>query len=95
MDDLIYATARELASAIRHRAVSAQEVLEAHLAQIDRYNPTINALVTVDVEGARQQVLAADRALDAGEVCGPLHGVPVTIKDALETAGMRTTAGFS
>jgi amidase len=79
---------------IRRGQLSATEVLEAHLTQIARYNHQLNAIVTLDEERARVRAKEADRALARGEVWGPLHGVPITIKDALETAGLRTTGGF-
>jgi amidase len=94
MDKLVFATAVELAAAIRQGDVSASEVLDAHLAQIARHNPGLNALVTLDTEQARQRALAADAARARGELWGPLHGVPVTIKDSFETAGLRTTSGY-
>lgn len=80
--------------AIRSRAVSAAEVLEAHLSRIAEYNPRLNAIVTLDADGARRRAELADRALERGDLWGPLHGVPVTVKDTFCTAGMRTTAGF-
>ncbi len=57
-------------------------------------NPSLNAVVTLDEEGALRRAQQADRALARGEVWGPLHGVPVTFKDAFETAGVRTTSGY-
>jgi amidase len=86
--------ARELAKAIRERRLSASEALEAHLARIERVNPALNAIVTLDAEGARTRARAADAALAAGESWGPLHGVPFTLKDCHATAGMRTTVGY-
>jgi amidase len=68
-------------------------VVEAHLARIRACNPLLNAIVTLDEQGARERARAADEALERGELWGPLHGVPFTLKDCLETAGMRTTAG--
>ncbi len=91
---MIGATAQELALGIRLRRYSAMEVLEAHLRQIGRRNPELNAIVTLDEQGARRRAREADQALARGEIWGPLHGVPVTIKDSLATAGLRTTAGF-
>ena len=93
MTDLTFSTASELAEAIRNRQVTATEVLEAHLAQIARHNPTLNAIVTLDEGGARQRAQEADAALERNEVWGALHGVPVTIKDSFATAGLRTTSG--
>jgi len=69
-------------------------VLDAHLAQIDGRNPALNAVVTIDAERARERARAADDTLARGEVWGPLHGVPFTLKDCRATAGMRTTCGF-
>jgi amidase len=93
MTELIFASTVELAAAIRNREISAVDTLEAHLAQIDRHNPALNAVVTLDAEGARQRAQQADDALVHGENWGPLHGVPFTLKDAHSTAGMRTTTG--
>ncbi len=93
MDELVFATAQEMAAAIRRRRVSAVEVLDEHLAQIARHNPALNAIVTLDEERSQVRAREADVALARGECWGPLHGVPVTIKDSLETAGLRTTAG--
>src|SRR5205085_6094653 len=70
------------------------EVLEAHLAQINTHNPTLNAVNTLDAEQAYKRAREADVALARGQVWGPLHGVPFTLKDAHATAGMRTTTGF-
>ncbi len=94
MTALIYCTATELAELICTKKVSALEVLEAHLAQIEQHNPKLNAIVTLDSENARRRAAEVDQALAAGEIWGPLHGVPVTIKDAFETAGLRTTSSF-
>lgn len=93
MNDLLFATAQELATSIRQRQVSATEVLEAHVAHIAVHNPTLNAIVTLDEEGALRQAREADEALARGETWGLLHGVPITIKDSLKTAGLRTTSG--
>lgn len=92
--ELVFSSTGRLAAAIRARRVSAAEVLEAHLAQIDRHNPALNAVVTLDAERARDRACAADDALARGEAWGPLHGVPFTLKDAHATAGLRTTTGF-
>jgi len=94
MTELPDLTAVELADAIRQRRASSQEVLEAHLRRIAARNPAILAIVTLDEEGARRRAREADEALARGEMWGPLHGVPVTIKDVFETAGLRTTSSF-
>ncbi len=92
--DSVFSSTTQLAAAIQAGHVSATEVLEAHLAQIERHNPALNAVVTIDAERAHERAREADEALDRGEVWGPLHGVPFTLKDAHSTAGMRTTTGF-
>jgi amidase len=89
-----FSTATEVAAAIRLRRVSATEVLDLYLARIAKHNPKLNAICTLDEEGARRRAREADAALARGELWGPLHGVPMTIKDALETAGLRTTGGY-
>ncbi len=94
MNDLVFSSASELAEAIRSGELSSVEVLEAYLEQIERHNSTLNAIVTLDADGAMAHARAADKATAIGELWGPLHGVPITIKDAIETAGFRTTVGF-
>lgn len=93
MDDLIFRTARDLAADLRDREISARELLEAHLQQLDRVNPAVNAVVSLDVEGARRAAAEADRRCAAGEPLGPLHGLPISFKDTHATAGLRTTFG--
>jgi amidase len=89
-----FLTATQIVQAIRTRQVSAAEVLESQLAQIAKHNPALNAIVTLDEEGARQRAKEADEALARGESWGPLHGLPITIKDIFEVAGMRSTASY-
>src|SRR5205807_10648075 len=91
--DIVFSSTTQLAAAIRAGHVSATEVLEAHLAQIEKHNPSLNAIITMDVEGARKRAREADEALARGELWGLLHGVPFTLKDSHATAGMRTTSG--
>ena len=93
--DIALRPAHLLADAIRCREVSSRELLDHYLARVERLNPPLNAVVTLDPEGARSVADAADAALARGEVGGPLHGVPMTIKDTYETAGMRTTCGVA
>jgi amidase len=94
MTNLTFLPAHQLAQMIRDRQVTSVEVVEAHLGQIRRYNPQLNAICTLDADKALQAAQAADLALARGEHWGALHGVPVTIKDIFETAGLRTTAGY-
>lgn len=89
--NIVFATASELVQMIREREVSAVEVLDACLTQIDKHNSKLNAIATLNVEKARKKALEADEALARGENWGVLHGVPVTIKDALETKELLTT----
>lgn len=93
-DDRCFMTATEMARAIRDREVSAREIMTAHLQQIERVNPTVNAIVSaIDPEQALALAGKADERLAAGEDVGPLHGLPVAHKDMEETAGIRTTFG--
>lgn len=92
--DLIYYPAYRLADMIRTGEVTASEVLEAYLDQISLRNKEVNAIVTLDIEGARERAREADEALLRGEIWGPLHGVPVTIKDNYATKAMRTTVSY-
>ena len=93
MDDLIYRSAREMAQAIKDKVVSAEELVEAHLHRIEEVNPKLNAVVQLTSDRARAEARAADAALARGETTGPLHGVPMTIKDSLDTEGVVTTGG--
>jgi amidase len=91
---LVFLTADQLARKIRAEEVSSAEVVEAYLAHIDRFNPEVNAIVTLDAKGARRRAREADEAIKRGALWGPLHGVPITIKDNLAVKGMRTTSGY-
>ena len=89
-----FSTATEIAAAIRLRRFSASDVLDLYFERIKKHNPALNAICTLDEAGARARAHEADAALAHGQLWGPLHGVPMTIKDALETAGVRTTGGY-
>ncbi|HUY98741.1 MAG TPA: amidase [Thermomicrobiaceae bacterium] len=94
MDELCFLTARELADRMRRKELSAREVMAAHLEQIRRVNPSVNAIVSqIPDEAALALADAADRALAHGDATGPLHGLPIAHKDLVETAGIRTTFG--
>lgn len=88
-----HSSAIAIAGAIRRREVSSREVLEYFLARIERFDKPINSVVTLDRERARKDADAADDALARNDVRGPLHGVPMTIKDSFQTASLRTTSG--
>ena len=94
-DDFAYATTRETAAAIAAGDVSSRELLDAALARVDRLDGPINAVVVLDAERARAAADAADAAVARGDDLGPLHGVPVTIKDSFQTEGLVTTSGAS
>lgn len=83
----------ELAGRVRRGEISAQDVLDAHLAAIERYDPQVNAFITVCEERARAEARTIDDRIFRGEKVGPLAGVPVGIKDVTDTAGIRTTYG--
>lgn len=92
-DSLAFESATSLARRVCSREVSSLELVDLYLGRIERLNGPINAVVTLDAERARARARALDDQLARGEVVGPLHGVPITIKDAYETAGIRTTGG--
>ena len=91
--EICFLPAGELARRIRAKELSAAEVMEAHLAQIERVNPKVNAIVTYLPEQAMDKALAADNALAKDEDVGPLHGLPIAHKDLFLTKGIRTTLG--
>ncbi len=93
MSDIIYSSARGIAEAIRRKEVSAVEVVRAHLDRIDEVNADLNAVVHLCAERALDEAREADAMLARGESKGPLHGVPMTLKDSLDTEGVVTTGG--
>lgn len=94
MSKPLYAmSATALAAAIRRREVSSREVIDAHLARIEAINPRLNALPVVMAEEAQELADAADAALARGTLHGPLHGVPITVKENIDVAGTATTRG--
>lgn len=93
MGELLPSTAVEATRALRERRVGALELLDFYLERVERLNGPINAVVALDAEGARARAREADDALARGENWGPLHGLPMTIKDSLEVVGMPTTSG--
>jgi amidase len=91
--DLHWWTAGDLAAAIRGREVSAREALEHFVERIERLDGPVNSIVMWDLDCAREAARAADEAVHEGEKLGPLHGVPMTIKDTFQTEGCITTSG--
>ena len=93
ISDICHLTLVEMTRLLRERRLSATEALRAHLDRIEQVNPVINAICTLDVDGAARTAAAADDLAASGAVLPPLHGVPMTHKDTHETAGLRTTFG--
>jgi aspartyl-tRNA(Asn)/glutamyl-tRNA(Gln) amidotransferase subunit A len=89
---IFYSDATGLAELIRNREISPVEVVQAYLDRIEAVNPKINAIVLV-AEGALEAARAAEAAVLAGDKLGPLHGVPFTVKDSIDTAGVLTQRG--
>lgn len=93
MDDLIFASVKDLAQAIKAKAVSSEEVVKAYLQRIEAVNGQLNAVVQLTPDKAIDQAREADAAISRGDIKGLLHGIPITIKDSFETAGMISTGG--
>jgi amidase len=93
MEEIVFQSATAMARAIRDRQISSEEVVDACLRRISAVNPQLNAVVQLPADAALQQARAADAAIARREIIGPLHGVPMTIKDTFDTAGVISTAG--
>lgn len=93
MDDITYLSAAQIAQAIKDRKISAAEVVSAHLDRIEQVNGALNAVVQLCADRALSEARAADEALAKGGSTGPLHGVPLTLKDSLDTEGIVSTGG--
>ena len=91
--ELCFLSATEMAAAVKKKKLSPVEIVDALLARIDKVNPKVNAYCTVVPEMARGAAKKAETEVMRGEKVGPLHGVPVSIKDLTITAGIRTTWG--
>ena len=91
--ELCYLSAGNLSRLIRDRQVSPVEVIDAHLARIDATEPTLNSFITLLPDHARDAARRAEAQIQAGNYRGPLHGIPVGLKDLFNTAGVRTTSG--
>ena len=92
-DDLCFLSATEQSGLIRSKKISASQLIRAHLDQIERLNPTLNAIVTLTAESAMAEAASADKKTAANEAVGLLHGLPVAHKDLFLTKGVRTTFG--
>ena len=93
MGDRAFASATELSDEIRDRHIGCVELLDFYLARAERYNPALNAIVVWQIDQARERARAADAALARGERWGPLHGIPMTVKESFNVAGLPTTFG--
>jgi len=91
--DLDFATASQLTRALRERTLSSRELIDHILARVDQHNGDLNAIVAIDRHRARAAADTADAATARGQVTGPLHGLPMTVKDVWETEGLVTTSG--
>ena len=90
---MIFNSAHEIQEKIKQREVSSLEVLESFLTQVEKVNPTINAIVALDIERAKEKAIEADNKINLKSKLGPLHGLPMTIKDAFEVEGIVSTGG--
>ena len=93
MEDCIFLSAEEMAERVRRKEISPVELLDAHLARLERLNPQLNAFVSVDADRARQHAQAAEAAQMREADVGPLHGVPITIKSSIDVAGLPCEVG--
>jgi len=94
MLDIPFRSAKQLAADIRKKKIGCLELLDLYLARIEKYDGALNAVVVRDFDRARTRARAADRALSKRDVWGPLHGVPMTIKESYDVAGLPTTWGI-
>jgi amidase len=93
MTDLGFRSATDLVAAMKDKELGSRELLDHLLDRVEEHNPALNAIVTLDVERARSAADEADAATARGDDLGPLHGLPMTIKDVFETEGLRSTSG--
>lgn len=93
MTDTAFLSATKLTEKLRKRELSSRELLTRYLERVKRYNPDLNAIVAMNAEAAKKRADEADKALKNGDVWGPLHGLPITVKDSFEVAGLPATSG--
>lgn len=93
MVDTPFRSAKQLAADLRRKKLGCLELLDLYIARMEKYNPRLNAIIATDLPAARRRARAADAALAKGKVWGPLHGLPMTIKESYDVVGMPTTWG--
>src|SRR6266571_9466024 len=93
MSDLTFLPATVMAQQVLNKKISPVELVNVHLAKIDRLNPKLNAFVHVDPERVRREALNAEASVTNANDLGPMHGVPISIKSSLDVAGLRCEAG--
>lgn len=93
MTDIAFLPAKRLASLIRRRKIGCLELLDHYLDRVERFNPVLNAIIATDIPAARRRARAADKAVASGEKLGPLHGVPMTVKESFDVKGLATSWG--
>src|SRR5271156_6678614 len=91
--DLPFKTAKQLAAAVRKKKIGCLELLDLYLERVEAHNPQLNAIIATDIPAARKRAKAADKAVKAGRKLGPLHGVPMTIKESFDVEGYASTYG--
>ncbi len=94
MTDIAFRSASGLMRDLRAGRIGAYELLAHHLKRVERYNPKLNAIIASDIETAKRRARAADRARSRGQSLGPLHGLPMTVKESFDVAGLPTTWGL-
>jgi amidase len=91
MSSLLLKSARNQAASVRDKTIKSIDLLEAHFAQIDKLNPELNAIIWQDRDAARKTAWEIDQETDIGDVRGPLHGIPMTVKEPFDLTGAPTT----
>ncbi len=93
MNILAFKSANELAEMIRNKEISSSELLEYYITRVKKYNPDLNAIIVENFDKARESAKQADESLSKGEILGPLHGVPMTLKESYGLTGTALTFG--
>ena len=91
--EICYTSAGDLSKLVQSKEISPVEIIEAHLSRIDETEPVLNSFITLLANEARTAARQAEKDIQAGRYKGPLHGIPVALKDLYNTGGVRTTSG--